>query len=1514
MKRRNLAVRGAIMGLLIGSLAGPGSGLAQTMDQYYSVPPFVSDQVAPNILLILDNSGSMGGRACDATWCGIHSDGLLTPVTQNFVANSTYSGYFSSLICYTYDATNTRFVAGATKATLTANCAATEWDGNFLNWATFRRFDALKKSMSGGDCAVTRNADGTCPPTGTPALITIRAQSVFGSTACCQHHTTNSIPSGGANGYTGRVPTSATTGTPADLYIHLRGGTSGMQGTFCVDNDASSPPSNGTVCNRNSDNSSDSDGFIESQYSLRLAMATEPTGVVQQIGPQARFGLFEFKGTGDGARMLVGIGSRQSIDFSGTAVETFNTNTAAILDGIGESFPATWTPLSESLYEATRYVAQINSTFLSTAYVYPIAYSGGNSNGVAFGATGVGSVGGAEITALTSPETCPAGYITNACGRDPYFFGSNHTPAWASTSTQVSCCKTFVILVTDGEPTQDTNIPAGLQDYAHGQHGIHCVGGNSTVHAPNGTCNTSVTLTGAAAAPLLGEHKTDYASSGNHYLDDVAYWAHTNDLRPCSGTADGTIAVLNVTGHCLAGLQNISVYTFFAFGNIAGREILMHTAQLGGFEDSNANNLPDLTSEWDKVINATGALGSDGIPDTYFESSNVDDLQERLMATITSILRKSASGTSVSVLSASATGEGSIYQAYFFTSDIGQNASTVKWTGYTQALFVDTFGNFREDTNQDGALDYQTDLIVQTRFDNNPVSSTYKKTVVDKFVDANGDGVGDSAVPTVAGADLKLIKPIWEAGKVLANTAPASRRILTWVDSDWDGVVDTGEQQSFEAGNCSALKGFLRYPTDICSGTTSALDLINFIRGEEVTGLRTRMLEVPVGSGAYKVWKLGDPIHSTPTVVSAPKSRYDLQYGDTSYTQFYAKYRNRREMIYLGANDGMLHAFNGGYYHPGDDSTTVGTVEHGWFTTGPVSNSDPLPLGGEKWAFIPQQLLPHLQWLARPDYTHVYYVDLKPTIEDVRIFADDGPTGIHPGGWGTILIGGFRMGGSCGMCSVGSGAPPMTATIAGQSRDFYSAYFVLDITDPEADPKLLWSFTDKDLGLTTVAPVVARVNPTGDLLTSNTNAKWYAVFASGPNSYAADLPPKVLPGPTTTYQFSYAYAVDLAAGPGPLTVTVPNPTGTYSSPGVTKMLAGGNSSQLSKSFLGQPVAVDKDLDYRTDVIYVGRTRRDSTNPFWGKLYRLKMSCPTAPCTPSTWGINSSIAGVDRLLTEVIDTFPDPSTSVTLQVGPVTAQPSWTVDDSNQVWVFFGTGRYFGNADKIDNSVQRIYGVKDPAMNNGSCLTAGNETSTTGCKVTDLVNASNAVVCVVCQTGTNQVTDPTNNPGVTSFSGTGTTSMIGLVQSKQGWFVNMPTGSGTNSAERSVVYTTLLGGTLFIPTFVPTSDFCGSDGSSNLYALYYKTGTAAATPVVGTQTSGSNTNVSTKISLGVGMASGLSVQIASTGSGGLGMASGTGGSSGGINLFTQMSNSNMNIIWGQSKGFYSYYSGWSNQRD
>ncbi len=1444
MKRGDVALRGTIMFALVFCLTGAGVAQAQTMDQYYAVPPFVSDQVAPNIILVLDNSGSMSGLGCDR-----NDDGDCRDAADLAFTNTTsWSGYFDSLRCYTYDSgADARFEPATVKATLATACSGTAWDGNFLNWATFRRFDALKKAMIGGDCFVARLADGTCPTSGTPALKTVRAQASGVNTELAA---VNYGGGAGANTYVGRIPTADTSGTPGTLYI----GTDDAY--FCVDNDSTFDSNCG-------------DGYSQRKYWLKIGYSTEPTGVIQQIGASARFGLFEFKPTGDGARMLVGVGSRQSIDFSGSSVETFNTNTAAMIDAVQESFPSTWTPLSESLYETTRYIAQINSTYLTTSYVYPIAYAGGNSNGVAFQGTGVGSIGGSEISVLTGTEACPAGYITNGCGRDPYFFGSNHTPAWATTSTQVACCKTFVILVTDGAPTQDTNVPAGLRDYAHGQHGLHCIGGNATIHAPNGTCNTN---NSTPPATLLGEHKTDYADNGNHYLDDVAFWAHTNDLRPCNGSADGLISVLNVTGHCLPGLQNITVYTFFAFGNISGREILMHTAKLGGFEDTNGNNLPDQVSEWDKVINATGAPGTDGIPDNYFESSNVDDLQDRLMATITAILRKSASGTSISVLATSATGEGSIYQAYFYTSDVGQGGANVKWTGYAHALFVDGFGNFREDTNQDGVLTYDTDLIVTTRYDNNPASPTYQKVLVDKFADTSPvDGVADSATPTVSG-DLKSITPIWEAGKELANATSASRKVLTWIDVDNDGIVDPTEQIKFSTANCLLLRDYLRYALDTCVGSTNATNLINFIRGDEIAGLRTRMLEVPVGSGNFKVWKLGDPIHSTPTVVSAPKARYDLAFGDPTYTAFYAKYRTRRQVVYVGANDGMLHAFNGGYYHKGDDPTTAAVTEHGWYTKNPTDNSSGLSLGSELWAYIPQELLPQLQWLARADYTHVYYVDLKPTITEARVFTPDAD---HPGGWGTVLIGGFRMGGSCGNCAAGSGAPPMTVTIGGVPRTFYSAYFALDVTNPEVDPKVLWVFTDSGLGLTTSYPAVARMNPKTDSPIDPTNEKWYVLFGSGPNGYQADLT-------AASSQTAKLYTVDLKNGP--------------------KVAAGGSLTTMPigswQSFMGHIVAVDKDSDWRTDVAYMMRTVHDGALPWRGKFNRLTMGCPSNPCDPMTWGIAS---GANRTTTEVIDTFYDATLGTNVEVGPSASAPAVTLDDTDKMWVFFGTGRYFSNADKVDNTIQRLFGIKDSVLS-ATC----SETSTTSCHDNDLVDVTNAVICIVCSGSTNEVTDPTN-PGVTSFNGTGTTSMIGLVASKDGWRVTLPgpisivnptTFVTTNySAERSVVNPTLVAGTIFFPTFAPANDFCASDGSSYLYALFYRTGTASTAPVIGTATSGSNTNVNAKTSLGVGLASSGTVHCGQGCSYNIQMSTGA---------FTQGDAS--------LEGNYSRYVNWVHQRD
>jgi type IV pilus assembly protein PilY1 len=1389
----------------------PGAAQAQANADYTATPPFISDVAVPNILIVMDNSGSMENRACESTSCGIKSDGTTSTVTT-FDATTRYNGFADPLRCYVWDSTDKRFENGTAKATLSTTCGTTEWDGNFVNWATFRRFDAVKKAMTGGNCwhptaSPVRNADGTCKPSGTPSLPTVKVQNTGTST-----ETTPAIPKTGAANliYIGRVPTAVySASNPANLYVQIQ-----STGDLCIDDD-------------NSGGCPDSGGFAETLITgIAFAMYTEPTGVVQQVGAKARFGLAVFNGASsdDGMKVLTPIGSRQSIDFSGSTVETFTTNTAAMVDSVDEAFPDTWTPLAETLYDSVRYIAQINSAYYTSSYVYPIAFSGTGSSGVAWHASGAGSIGSSELTVLTGSETCPAGYIASACGRDPYFFGSNFTPAWASTSQQVNCCKTFIVIFTDGEPTQDLNIPSALRDYGHAYHGVHCTGSdNASPPRPiDSTCNTNDATPWNA---LLGEHKTDYADNGTGYLDSVAYWAHTNDMRPCSGTSDTTIAVIGVMGHCLPGTQTVSTYTFFAFGNINGRSLLSQTAKLGAFDDINGDGIPQ-TGEWDKENNYTGVATPDGIPDAYFESSNVDDLQDKLLATISSIIRKSSSGAAVSVLATSSTGEGSLYQAYFYPSTLEADTNNdVKWTGYTQSFFVDTFGNLREDTNGDGKQDYKVDLIVKTRLD-----PTTNIVYVDKYADADGNGLpddltGDGVITTadctVCSKVLSDIKPIWEAGKQLALKDASTRTIRTWVDTNHNGVVDGGEQMDFSTANSGTLGPYLRAG----AAPYTADAIINFIRGCEVatcaeqTGLRDRRLQVPPGSHTLKLWKLGDVINSPPTVVAAPRDRYDIIEGDPSYSAFFTQYRTRRQMVYVGSNDGMLHAFNGGFYHPGDDTTTTSVVEHGWFTKNPTDNSTGAPLGDEMWGFVPYELLPYLQWLTRQDYQHVYYVDLPPVVKDVRIFTPDAD---HPNGWGTVLIGGFRLGGSCQACTSAGGGPTMTVNISGTNYNFYSAYFVLDVTNPEVQPKLLWSFSKSDLGLATSVPTVVRVNPMAQFHADNSQAKWFMVVGSGPTGYDG-----------REGQIPKVFAVDMSTGPGAANSLV-------------KTLIVGNGTV--NGIVGDMKAMDRDLDFRTDIVYFGRAM-NNTSPWHGKIYRLSLgsALPFGGATdPNNWGVAGTGAAAGyRQPTEILDTFGTPTT----QMGPVLAAPATAVDDTSKVWVFAGSGRYFAAFDKTDTSTQYFVGVKDSVIN-GGCT----QSTTVDCWNNNLLDVSTATVCVVgvgnCGqgSGTNQVTGVTGATTMAQF--------IALVGTKDGWVIKLLPVSGPGVGERVLSAATVFGGIVFFPTFTPTNDICASSGTSNLFALFYKTGGPYTEPIIGTTAGGGGVaNVNRSTSLGSGMAFG-----------------------------------------------------------
>jgi len=1397
---------------LVSLLTGAEESQAQSMSSYNGVPPFVASAVPPNILFILDNSGSMNNMA----------------YTSAFNTSTVYSGLFRSDTCYQY-ASGVFSPDTSTVVTPPATCTNSSypWSGNLLNYVAMREFDMVKTVMIGGTCTVARDSQGNCTQ--------VKAQDSFAS-ACCMTQTQQLTKAQA----TGRVPSSIIT-TSGTYFFYLDG--SAFAGKLCEKagsgsggNSDPGAPSSGTGC-----------------YTLVVNHPETTSGTFQKIGTKARVALMEFN-TSDGGHMANNMGSPIS----------------SVISQIEAAAPATWTPLGESLYEAVRYYAQLPPSFFGTDY-------------------------------------------TVSQATDPFYYAA---PTWSATGQYVSCCKSFVILFTDGQPTQDVSVPNSIKDFAHvaASHGTsdHCSIGsglgctavitnaqhtsrNTTWHNTNNDHhdNCSAYYGGTASDPCN--------SGGSHILDDVAYFAHTTDLRPDSNPC--TVAVLNETGKCLTGSQTISLYTFFAFGT--GAKLLQDAAKVGGFIDRNGNGLPDNPNEYDTVNNVTGAAGADGVPDNYFEAVDAFQLEGRLLATIAAILHEASSGTAVSVLSTSSTGEGSLYQSFFYTSTIEPTTlNQVIWTGYSQGLFLDPFGNIREDTDHDGALVYQNDNIIVTRFDNNPASTTYNHTVADRYQDTNGDGKPDSFTPLPA-IDINQVSAIWEAGNRLANMDSTSRKLLTWVDKNNNGVAETAEQIPFDIAHDADLAPYLR-PS---ASPFTADGIINFIRGcgdvatagscPEQAQLRYRKLQTPPSPGAapaLRVWKLGDPISATPTVVSAPSERYDLLYGDATYSKFLYDNQNRRQVVYVGANDGMLHAFNGGFYNRGDKPSTTGVQEHGYFTNTATSDGRGQNLGDELFGFIPQELLPHLRWLADPVYSHVYYVDLKPKVTDVKVFCDSASgistgcvngqtTSKHSNGWGTILIGGFRMGGSCSNCTAGTGTK-MTVTAdfdynsgtANTSRDFLSAYFVLDITDPEVPPVLLWSFSDPGLGLTTSYPTLARMNLDGQATSKPDFAKWYVVFGSGMTGYDG-----------TSTEVGKIFAVDLVLGPGAAGPTTPKLT-----PNVYTFLASDpGAAPVPNAIMGDFVAMDYNLDWRTDALYFGSQMFPTTGtpPAQGIMYRLTAGnktiggtgtgCAASPCSPAGWGI--TLNGGGRGPTQMLASFP-PSGTI-LKPGPILAAPVTTVDDNARTWAFFGSGRFLSSADKTNTETQYIFGTKDRVLS-GDCSEANG--SPAGCPSNNLVNVSNVSVCVVC-TG-NQVTG--GPAGVTSVMGTDpTTTLQGLIGTSaiHGWYSSLPgipaqVGPPAVAAvlgERSVVSPTIIGGVVFYPTFIPINDICQATGTSYVYGLFYLTGSATPSPIfsgaAGTSAVGGNTVSNTRVSLGDGLASQMAVQVTNSS-----------GCAGGVKGFSQSS--------------------------
>jgi type IV pilus assembly protein PilY1 len=258
--------------------------------------------------------------------------------------------------------------------------------------------------------------------------------------------------------------------------------------------------------------------------------------------------------------------------------------------------------------------------------------------------------------------------------------------------------------------------------------------------------------------------------------------------------------------------------------------------------------------------------------------------------------------------------------------------------------------------------------------------------------------------------------PVWSAAELLSARSTDDRKI--YYPSRTGGAVALSPfTYSSLSGQQSDAAWLTVLNTDPATNAADgqAKKRIEFLRGEVRDDLRVRK---PLASGKPNV--LGDIVKSSLVRVKGGlyrASAADKLEGSTTYAAFAAG-QSAKEMLYVGANDGMLHAF---------DAAS----------------------GKEEFAFIPSGVKDSLNVLTTRygagGAPHRYFVDGTPVVSDVYF----------GNAWHRVLVG-----------SLGAGGRQV---------------FAMDVTDPTA-PRLLWEFgvaQDERMGYSLPTPVVARLNDSG---------------------------------------------------------------------------------------------------------------------------------------------------------------------------------------------------------------------------------------------------------------------------------------------------------------------------------------------------------------------------------------------------------------------------------------------------
>lgn len=312
--------------------------------------------------------------------------------------------------------------------------------------------------------------------------------------------------------------------------------------------------------------------------------------------------------------------------------------------------------------------------------------------------------------------------------------------------------------------------------------------------------------------------------------------------------------------------------------------------------------------------------------------------------------------------------------------------------------------------------------------------------------------------------------PAISSTSTLTAQAPSARNILTWngttgIPFQWSSLT-SAQKNALDSGSAS--------------GTSSPRQL--YLRGDRTNEVANG------GSFRSRTGVMGDIMNSSPTWVGAPSAPYngpwvDSLYGTAvppetsgSYALFKTNNAQRANVVYVGANDGMLHGFRAGGY----DAT-------GKFTTATTPND-----GQEVLAYMPAAALNTIYNtsskldFSSPSYAHNLYVDATPGTGELY----------YNNAWHTWLVGGLGGGGNAG------------GAIADNTSVGTGAIYALDITNPanfsesNAGSLVLGEWTPSTLTCTNVTSCGAFLGNTygTPVIRRLHNGNWAVLFGNGLNS------------------------------------------------------------------------------------------------------------------------------------------------------------------------------------------------------------------------------------------------------------------------------------------------------------------------------------------------------------------------------------------------------------------------------